>query len=336
MKRISFIIETLVGLVLLWIINLVFFASNPGFVGIAPHPYLYLLILITIRYGYAKALVCLGATGASYAITVALTIGHWDYALFSPLATFIIFVTLVGIMTDTYRSKLSKSYEQIRVLTKIGDGLKTSNDKFKLLNEELSNRLIAEKSTFTILYKIARKLSTLNTETLIDAIIELVDKVIGSENCALFFIEGNQLVLYKAKHKAAVMKNFPGHELLNQAIREKKCFSVKDIISVDSGENDEVFLCGPLLAGSEGEAVGIILAQGLDFVKYNPATVRIFTLICDWASIAYANIQQYQLVQESGFSIEAAKYDGSEFDGIFQYGITEAQIQEQVDKVCKD
>ena len=95
----------------------------------------------------------------------------------------------MGIIADYYRGKIKKADEQTGSLTRITTDLKEERDKLREANEELSRRLMAEKSTFSILYRNARKLSTLNLEELLAGIVELADKVIGAGNCAIFFLE---------------------------------------------------------------------------------------------------------------------------------------------------
>lgn len=326
-KKWNFIPEILGGLGFFWGVNFLFFASNPGFIGINPHPYLFLVTLITTRYGYARGLAGAGLSSVSY-LAAALVRGiPFDYALFAPAAYFLIFTTIIGILIDGFYKKDEKARAKIGYLTGAADKLKEEKDKLEDAHFELSQRLIAEKSTFSILYRVARKFNTLDKSVLMDGIIELVDAIIGAENCTVYFLEDHTLRLVKTKNNERGQEALLDQEIIGRVLKEKKTFSIKD--SSRSFKGREVFIYGPLLEGSQGEPVGIIAVQGLDFLKYNPTSVSLFNLLCDWASMSLGNINTCQTGGGKSF-VELKE----EFSGFFPFGVSPETVKDVVDTLC--
>lgn len=62
-------------------------------------------------------------------------------------------------------------------------------------------------------------------------------------------------------------------------------FALHDLLSRNIKRQD-LILCGPLSSGSTGEVQALLAVEELEFLRYNPATVRLFQVIVDWACVS--------------------------------------------------
>ncbi|OGS23174.1 MAG: hypothetical protein A2252_02880 [Elusimicrobia bacterium RIFOXYA2_FULL_39_19] len=342
MKKLGFLTDTLIGFVILWLINLVIFKHNPGFIGVTLHPYLFLILIITLKYGYTKGLSAILGSTFIYICCAYLkfhdfnTIFKLEY--FNPVIGFIVLGTLSGILIDNQKKRERDMHESIENLENVINRFQEDKQNLDRQSEELSQRLIFEKSTFSVLYNSAKKLSTHNIHDLFKSVLELIKEIINPQACALYFIEGQKLVLKESIGSLKRNEIEIDQTLLTAIIKDKKVISIKDAVNQKGAgvfEKHGVFIFGPLCMGSNGPVTGIIALSGISFMKYNSTNIRIFTLICDWASIALKNASDFR--DSAGGSPEAIeeKFKNS-FLNLYKYGTDAKEIIDSTAKQLKN
>jgi K+-sensing histidine kinase KdpD len=334
------------ALVLFWIINVTLFIDNPGFIDIAPHPYLVVVIFISALYGYAKGMISVGIVSLVYLICLMFHIAtvresfsrFFQYSYFNPFIIFLVFGTIIGMITDRYRKYLQRAKKELKENKERLDELYEEIKIFQTQNNHLKTKLLDEKELITTLYNIAKKLSTLEIDDLYKAILDVGQEVIDAEKGAVFIKQGDKLVLcaslgYKSYEEPKIKQ-----EILKTVIEKKSALSLKDFTPLQKKGKEDIFLCGPLCLGSMGEVIGILVVQELAFIKYNPLTIRTFSLICDWASVCIGNAymfksakdlaEQKQLGEQLGKMMEALSH---KYKGPFHFGTASTQIIENME-----
>lgn len=341
-----YLIFTAGALILLWVVNITLYAENPGFITIAPHPYFIIVIFISALYGYAKAMVSVGIVSLTYFICLMIHIvavnesfsRFFQYSYFNPFIIFLVFGTIIGMISDRYRKYLHDAGEE---LSKNNERLEELYNEIKILqtqNSNLKNKLLDEKELVTTLYNIAKKLNTLEFTGLYNAILEMLAEIIDAEKGAVFVIQGDKLLLcssigYKSFEEPKIKQ-----EILKNVIEKKSTLSLKDMDSLQKKGKEDIFICGPLCLGSMGEVIGIVIIQELAFIKYTPLTLRMFSLICDWASVCIGNAHYLKRVKDSS---EQKQVDEqlrqmmealvSRYNGPFDFGIASDELTKQIE-----
>ncbi|MBN2735757.1 MAG: DUF4118 domain-containing protein [Spirochaetales bacterium] len=308
MKKFSFIFESIAALLVFLIVNILFFPSDLGLPGASPHPVLFIVLLMALRYGFRRGLMVFGMSALLYTVLVIFALvvkGESPFYFLRfhywiPLVSSFLIGAIAGFVTDDkdyHKREAEDRAERLKLLTQ---RLENEKDILEKTNDELSQRLIVEKSTFSILYQAAKKLTTLSEADLYEAILDILAGTIGGAESAVLILKGHELQMKAAKGNFALEERVLDREIFEKVLKEKKTITLKDTIEKGVNIQQDVFMAGPLLSGSNGEPYGIIIIQGLSFIKYNPTTVRTFSLICDWASTSLKIIKDYQLLETQG------------------------------------
>jgi hypothetical protein len=329
------------GLILLWIINITLFMDNIGFIAIAPHPYLVIVIFIAALYGYAKAMVSVGIVSGTYFICLAVHMISlhesysrlFQYSYFIPFIVFLVFGTLIGMITDRYRKYL---HDAGQALSKNSERLEELYDEIKILqtqNGNLRAKLMDEKELISALYTVAKKLHTLDLDRLYKSILEVLQEMIDADKAAVFVIQGDNLLLCSSVGYKSYEEPVVKQEILRNIIEKKSTLSLRDFSSTQKKGKEDIFLCGPLCLGSGGEVIGLVIVQELAFIRYTPLTLRVFSIICDWASICIGNAYHLKSVKDSSeqkqINEQLSKMMevlSGRYKGPFRFGMVSAEL----------
>jgi K+-sensing histidine kinase KdpD len=338
------------ALIVLWVVNITLYVENPGFISIAPHPYLIIVVFISILYGYAKAMVSVGIVSITYFICLMIHIFNanesfsrfFQYSYFNPFIIFLVFGTIIGMISDRYRKYLHDVNE---ALSKNNERLEELYDEIKILqtqNSNLKNKLLDEKELITTLYNIAKKLNTLNLDDLYSAILEMLEEIIDAQKGAVFIMQGDKFLLCSSLGYKSFEEPKIKQEVLKRVIEKKSTLSLKDFSMLHKKGKENIFICGPLCLGSMGEVIGVVVVQELAFLKYTPLTLRVFSLICDWASVCIGNAHYLKTIKDSSeqkqINEQLDKMMESlsrKYEGPFDFGITSSELLKKIESTIE-
>jgi hypothetical protein len=301
-KMHAYIGETILLVGVMSIINLAFMPARPGFLGIEPNPFWAVILLMVTRYGFRAGL--LSALLCSIAYMALLTarvsdeviafrdLMSWQYA--RPAVLFILVGVAGGMLVQRHKNRLERLEEEADGLRKENQSLKRGEEELRDVNVELANRVVGATDTLPMLYKYAKKLNNLDTEQILTVLTELVVEVTRAEQASVYRLEGKELPLHARNGKeitGPALQLEPG--LFEEIVVKRETLNLHDLLKRNIKRKD-LFLCGALTEGTGGKVLGVLAIEALEFLRYNPATIRLFSVIVDWACASLDKAAQYQ------------------------------------------
>lgn len=296
----AYIGETIFLVGLLTVLNMGLMPSRPGFLGIEPNPYWAVILMMVTRYGFRAGLLSALLCAGTYYALVATRVGvittrdlvTWQYA--KPALLFIVVGVLAGMLVQRHRSRITKLEAENDGLVRENRSLKLGEEKLRDVNVELANRVVGATDTLPMLYKYAKKLNTLDTAGIYTALTELVQEVLKAGRVSVYVRKGNALVLHSRDGRVA---EGPVLELeapiYEQLINKRQVVTLHDLLSRNIQRKD-LFLIGPLTEGLEGSVQAVLAVEQLEFLRYNPASVRLFNVVTDWAANVLGTAASYK------------------------------------------
>ncbi len=298
--------EAVIGIAIVSAISIVV-PGQWGFLDWAPHPLWIIVLAISIRY----------AAPAGYIAGILATVSQVLLLWFRPEARFhaisehdlvqpFLFVVvgmLVSYAVQGQRQRLADVEGQVEEADK---NLRTVTGAYQTVRTaqlELEKQIVGQSASITTLYRIAKQLETLHLNELYPAILDLVERFLECQACAIYLADGEQFRL-----RAGIPESVFGRRssvglndgLIGQAIREQRVVTIRDRL-LQSGpallSDEPALIAGPLIAAN-GKVRGVIVVERLPFLKFTPATVGLFSIILDWASTALANASLHEETRE--------------------------------------
>jgi hypothetical protein len=331
-KKYSFLIEIFGILIILLAINFIWLSDDLGFTKISPHPFWFIVLPIAVKYQLREALIAVIVASIAYMILSFVTypdltpVQFFQFEHFKPVILFLIFGGFVGQIRTSQNQKLNTIMKNKREL----------DDKFKRLNKEfdellawkkeLSERIARQSSTVTTLYEMAKKLNIFEINPLLQAALELVQRVIGAEKCSVFVFEkGNLVRRSQLGWQSEDEQKFSLHlqsPIVRMALEHKKVVSLNIASKEELEQTQDVMLACPLLVGEDKKIYGLLKVEELPFLKFNLESIRQFEIIANWVShsITLAN----EIGETRGLTDKTdlyKKYIYENFEGVYQFGI---------------
>ncbi|MBN2351574.1 MAG: GAF domain-containing protein [Spirochaetales bacterium] len=333
------------GFAVIWGVNILFFADNPGFVGVPLHPYLLIVLVAACFLGYTRAMAAAGSVTVVYGACLALRLllhiepasRLFQFSYFSPFIGFLLIGTVAGAIADAHRKNLAAAEEKLSAAEKKIDQLRRETGVMKEKNSLLSQKCLTERELLSMLYNFAKKFSTLNLKELEEGILEILSEAVEAEKTAFYMLQGDKLVLCARRGYASADFPQPPQAILKMAIEEKRVLSVKDLAAAGKKAQNPVFVCAPVCAGQEGDVAGLVWIEEIPFLRYTPLTLRLVTLVCDWASISLANVYAFEALKKKGEERSqtlslARVFDAltQKYRGTYEFGAPLSDIEKEI------
>jgi hypothetical protein len=286
----AYIGEVLLLIGILAVVNLGLIPSNPGFHGISPNPLFAVILLMAARYGFRAGMFSAVVSAITYYLLLTSKINvissrdlvSWQYA--KPAVLFIVVGVIVGVLVQRHKNRLVKYEEETDMLRRDNEQLRAGEEELRDVNVELANRVVGATDTLPMLYKYAKKLNTLDTDGIFTALTELVQEVLKAGRVSVYRLSGTALELHSRDGRKASGPQLALEEsLYDDLISKRKVITLHDLLSRNIQRKD-IFLAGPLTEGAGGDIQAVLVVEQLEFLRYNPATVRLFGVVTDWAA----------------------------------------------------
>ncbi len=298
-----YLIETIAGLAILALINVVFFPDRPAFDGIQPNPYWIIVLAMAARYGRNGGLLASVLTSLVF-VTHYLWFGGIEvfyddlwllrYPFFFILVGFLIGeVRTVFILREDY---LTKRVEELQGMS---ERLQKEVDIVKEAHKDLTVDVATKQETITILNEITGRLKSLDPDAIFENILTCFRDFVDAEECSFYQTDGETLKLYKQfgwqEYYRRPNEYAFGHGLIGLAAKMLKPVSLKDIVLKRHKSEDlsghmvgDTVLAIPVV-GFENRVFGVASVEKIPLLKLTESTIQTGKVICDLAAAALNN-----------------------------------------------
>ena len=302
----AYIPETLLLLGLMAILNMGFMPGHPGFLGIRPNPFWVVILLVTGRYGFRAGLLSSLTAAAIYMGLISTRVADqviavrdlftWEYA--SPAVLFIAGGTILGMIVQRHLDQRADLTQENELLVQDNLTIKAGEEELRDLNTELASRVVGATDTLPVLYRFAKKLNVPDMNEIYSALTELVMEVIKAGRVSVYELDGDELKLHSRNgRRVEGPELYLPADLREMVLDQRRLITVDDLVERDIQRAD-LYLCGPMTAGPSGRVLGLLIVEQMEFIRYNPATIRLFRVITDWACTSLEKAAQYQQYPE--------------------------------------
>lgn len=300
----NLLVEVLLGFALITAVNILWFRSNLGFLGVSPHPYWIVVLLLSTRYGFLAGIFC-GMLAASVCLT--LTVmgrqGTTLYELFRMLLgeplLFILVGAVLGEITQSVRSRYEALLDEHDELKDSFEKLRARYDALIKAKQEVDTRILSQEQTLTTMHETAHALRSLSEGQIYPAALEMVAKFLGAEACSIYLFDKGKLVLKGAlgdtPGQPRLPERLPDDGLSGRAFSSGKVASVNVLLEMyEKGElpDSDVLISAPLITSSR-KALGVVNIERLPFLKFNSQTIRMAEVFGGWCADALENALLY-------------------------------------------
>ncbi len=288
-----YLFEAVVLVGALAVVNLVWLPGRPGFDGLEPNPFWAPVLLLAARYGFRAALLtALLASGVQLTLLgVAIEqqlpawqdLAGWRYAHSAVL--FILVGNTLGLLVDRQRVRSARLRQQLVELEESRGVLLREGAELRAMNHELAARVVSARVSLPALCEYARRLDEPGPDRALATLSELGAEVLRTRRCAVYVVAGRGLVLHSVngeRVRRGARRALP-LELEAALLDERRTVTLHDLAA--RGLPRDLYLGAPLCAGAGGPVRAVLAVEELDFVRYNPTTVRLFEVIVEWGTL---------------------------------------------------
>ncbi|PIE67158.1 MAG: hypothetical protein CSA23_05235 [Deltaproteobacteria bacterium] len=312
--RTSGVTGIILGLSILAAVNFLWFSNKLGFMGIHPHPYWLVVLPMAARYGFQ--------TGAFSGVLAGLTLlgmqklGQPDLPLdrlldIGNLTLPVLFIS-GGILLGEIREAQKRRHEVLEdnhkaLITRYQE-LNHRYDALNRAKQELDTHIISQEQTLTTVYEAAKGLKSLQEKDIYPAVVEIVVDFLSADACSIYILDDNRLVLMAGRDADASFqrkKALPVDEgLVGTAVASRQTVSLNTLTNSDQFADMAaagIIICVPLL-NEKQQVLGVLNIEKLPFIKFNPESVRLASIIGEWCGSAIENARTYQDTRDKNIS----------------------------------
>lgn len=304
-SQVGYLVEILIGFALITAVNVLWFRSNLGFLGVSPHPYWAVVLLISSRYGFVAGMFC-GILAA--AITLTLTVlgrqGTTLFELFRMLLgeplLFILVGAVLGEIVQTIRSRYEALLVEHQELGTAFDRLKERYDALVKAKQEVDTRILSQEQTLTTMHETAQALRSLSEGQIYPSALEMVAKFLTVEACSIYLYQDGKLKLKSALgelegERKRPRELSPEDGLMGRALGTGRVASANVLLEMyEKGElpDTDTLIAAPLVTSGR-KVLGVVNIERLPFLKFNSQTIRMAEVFAGWCADALENALLY-------------------------------------------
>ncbi|UZP67397.1 GAF domain-containing protein [Desulfovibrio mangrovi] len=312
--RLIYIVETLLGLMLITVLNVLLFKTDIGFMKVQPHPYWIVVILIAVRYGFFPGFFAGFMSGMLYLLFKTATIPDisllelHSIELWGPPLLFWVTGMALGEIRQGHMRELDAVQTTLKESLQVADEQKRELQTLEQAKVEMDTRIFSQEHTLSTIYEAAQALRTLDADSIYMAILDLLRQYLDVEECSIYIMENNSFQLKASKRTTSPRPKGilgPETEPLYTVYKERKAVTIDAALRNES-DNAGMLIAAPVLSSSGLEAVGVLVVERMPFLKFNPASIRMVELIADWCGASLENALLHRSTKEKLITDEIA------------------------------
>ncbi|MFQ5651601.1 MAG: diguanylate cyclase domain-containing protein [bacterium] len=338
LRKFYFIVETLVGLVLLAAIDLYVVKKSGAFVGVHPHPFWIVVLLLACRYGLVQGVFAGGVAALAY-IVLAARAGVVDFTTFSfPHGPYTLpfFFLLVGGLVGEIRSHYKKRYQRLQetfdATRENHEHLTTEHQALTSSKWELEKRIALQSTTMVSLFEQLTKLDQSDPQQLYEKIPEILKEQLNVTCASVYLLRDNKLKLAVRKGWSST-GSLPdeldlAEGMVGEVVERKKMVAINrgtGTAEMARFNGQRLIMCAPILRKDES-LVGVINVERIPFFDFTANSVKVFETLAQWVSIAVEQAMQFQHFKDRNVADEiTGAYNYLYFQKRLSYEIARAR-----------
>jgi hypothetical protein len=342
-KDYNYFLEIFGFLAVITTVNLIWARDNMGFVGVSPHPYWIVIIAVTLKYELRQAMDAVIVSSLMYFLMTILFHGvqpsqFLEFQFFKPIILFIVLGVFGGQVRTGQNQKLRALQEEKEKLEKKYANLRKQTDELAKIKDELSQRIVGQSSTVSTVYELAKQMNILDIDSLIPSGLDFIVQIVGAQKCSFYQLEDAELKLVEkvgwTTDDERKYQNNSHDELVRQALENQRVVALTEAFEQqleDAPEKVEanVVMSAPIFVGAVKKPYGVVNIESIPFLKFNPDSIKLFSLISDWIShtltLAF-EIEGFGKLADK--SEEFEQYIKENFRGVFDFGKSLSEMRE--------
>ncbi|MHB8878056.1 MAG: hypothetical protein ACYC8T_30535 [Myxococcaceae bacterium] len=275
-------------------LNVLFFRDNPGLVRWSPHPILAVTLLILARYGFLAGVFAALLSVLSYAgLLIGLAKPATPFDLLAapystPVAVLVPVTVLLGMLVQRHLDRLRAVEQQRERLAGENAALKGEQAKLRDVNVELAGKVVGAGATLQTLYRYAKDLNVNDVGLIYSGVARMLEDVVKAEVTSVWVPNvAGQLKLAARQGSGDTSATFALTKQLRARL-DKGVIALHDLPDEERAAGLP-YLLGRVTAGKGGEVAAYLAIEKLPFARYNAETIRLFTMVVEWASESVGN-----------------------------------------------
>ena len=287
------------------LLNHLLYPDIPVFYGISPHPFWIGVLFFPLRYGWSAGLVS-GLVSLSLYLSLVYLKGDpylfEDYLFYIIPSLFLMVGVLIGVGIESFIRRLHQREDDIEKQKQEISALGSNKKFLESVNAGLEKKIVSQMSTIVTLYSGARKLESLNRETIYPAMLDFFSETLEASESAIYLLEEDRWVLKYQKgwqdyhRRKNILDRTEG--LIGQAGSTGKIVSVRDFLRSEKDSSPIGLLGDAMIAGplkrEDGEVIGVYSIQNIPFLRFTSTSLNLLSLLLDWASHSLEKVYYFE------------------------------------------
>jgi diguanylate cyclase (GGDEF)-like protein len=234
---------------------------------------------------------------------------------------------IVGEIREVQKRKFEELQSDLEGLREAFDQLSRSYETVNKAKQELDTRIISQEHTLSTLYDAAQALKSLQEKEIYPAVLQLVRNFISAEACSIYMLSENRLKLISSSGDPTKGQRKIDADvddgMMGRAFSSGETVSLNFFVSAkdfDEHDGSGIIISAPLV-NSNKQTLGVLNIEKLPFVKFNPQTVRMASLLADWCGAAIENARTYKETKDRNIS--------DDITGAYTYGYLRERLKEE-------
>lgn len=302
--RISAIVETIIGLVVLLLIDAAFQGNR--FYDVNPHPFWIVILLIAVQYGTNEGLFAAALATAFYLLgnvpEQPAGIDRYDF-LYGVFINPILWFVVSWIVGELRQRHIRERNGLMRELDESSNREELISDSYKFVKgrkESLEIQVAGQLTSSIEAYRAAKAVETLDPKAVMQGVERLVKSVLGPQKFSLYIFHDNKLsatILHGWNSTDPYAQEIDSFSPIYQAV-----VGQQQTLVVANEEHEEILAGQGIMAGAvydpeSKRVVGMLKVEQMDFVSLSLNTVETFRALCEWIGTALINARNYQTVK---------------------------------------
>jgi polysaccharide biosynthesis protein PelD len=275
-----------------------FFLSGNRYWDLAPHPFWLIILLISAQYGTSDRLFAAIMSGA------ALLIGNLPVqSIYLDLYSYLFELSYRPMMWVTAAVIFGElRMRQARRAIQLANDLKDASHRadvvasaYKSVDEakqELEIRVAGQLRTVFSIHRAAKAIEKAGTGDVLLGVTDLVRGVLSPKKFSIYLLKDG--ILEAGINQGWMLEDgYPrtieATDVLFQEVIGRQRFLCSAYPEEARALGSQGVFAGPLMSAENGEVIGMLKVEDLDFLDLNLTTIDNFRILCDWIGTAYSN-----------------------------------------------